>query len=181
VSFLECPRVPHCAPWSARFTPSGTAYVPVLSSPLSTLVYPLGTYARRERASCRPLRRRGRPGGPNTRRSHIRMRYSLGTCAVCLLPQKGTFAAPRIVENPALRRRVDSRKQCSHASGNGPKWEWVQVGIKARTRRRADSPKASATRCAEYALSASQSSLETRTDRLVLNRARLKDAVEYPK
>ncbi len=29
------------------------------------------------------------------------------------------------------RRRVQiGRKQRSHASGNGPKWEWVQVGIK---------------------------------------------------
>jgi hypothetical protein len=36
------------------------------------------------------------------------------------------------------------RKQGSHASGNGCKWEWVQVGIKARTRRRVDRPNVSA-------------------------------------
>jgi hypothetical protein len=35
-----------------------------------------------------------------------------------------------LVRVPARAAEWTGRKQSSHASGNGPKWEWVQVGIK---------------------------------------------------
>ncbi len=66
------------------------------------------------------------------------MRYWLGTrrldgvLSLLLVWWRGRLGH----ESPHAPAEWTGRKQSSHASGNGPKWEWVQVGIKARIRRR---------------------------------------------
>jgi hypothetical protein len=48
------------------------------------------------------------------------------------------------VGKPARAAEWIARKQSTHVSGNGPKWEWAQVGTNARTRRRVDRPSVAA-------------------------------------
>jgi hypothetical protein len=60
-------------------------------------------------------------------------------------PPWGTLAAALPPwRKPARAAEWTARKQFTHISGNGPKSEWVQVGTKARRRRRVDGTNASA-------------------------------------
>jgi hypothetical protein len=69
---------------------------------------------------------------------HGRMGYPLGTHRVL------TASMDSWPQKPARAAEWIARKQSTHVSGNGPKWECVQVGTNARTRRRVDRPSVSA-------------------------------------
>ncbi len=91
------------------------------------------------------------PSGPSSQRPHApahrRMGYSLGTHRVLAASMRRSRCGCRRGECPhAPSGQTESNPRMyveTGPSGNGPKWERVQVGTKARTRLRVVGPKVS--------------------------------------